>query len=366
MNDQELRAKMRKAMDSRLSGLKDDPWLAQRVMNRADKEEPGMKKKLRFSVVLVIVTVLVLGTALAVALHTDFYHHVFGNETRENVEAHTETHENGKGGTVDDFYPAQEYVAADPEEAERLIGEQVTSEPVIAQMGDHTLTVLSAVRDENALVMELDLACPTGVRGLNYDRLTNEGKGAWFADDAGYFFIVENAAEKMYVDLKNSSETCLRIYYYCVFFEKLPDGESPVLTAAAVTGDSGPEGQVFDPQQIILPACKAVSAARFAAGDGSAIELSPFSLKVCPVPEAENGSGAVVLQMDPGSLERIVIGMDTGETYTVLEEGKTNNTLYLCGGLGTSGQDISMVLNRLVDPAKVKYIRVDGVEYLPE
>ena len=107
MNDQELRTKVQKALDNKLSGVKDNPWLAQRIMNRADEEEQIVKKKLSFGIVLVIVAVLVLGTAMAVAIRTDFFGRVFGNETRENVTEHLETYDNGKGGTYEYLYPAR-------------------------------------------------------------------------------------------------------------------------------------------------------------------------------------------------------------------------------------------------------------------
>ncbi len=378
MNDQELRAKVQKALDNKLSGVKDNPWLAQRVMNQAEGEEPVMKKKLSFGMVFVIAAVLVLGTALAVALNTDFFSHVFGNETRQNVTEHMETFDNGKGGTYDYLYPAREYVTVDPDLAERLIGGQVMNDPVVVQIGDHTLTVLNAVRDENAMVMELTLECPTGVKGMNYSRQTNEDKGAWFADDAAYFFGVDMAAEMMYVDLQNSTDTCLRIYYYCVFFEKMADGESPVLTAATVSAGTGAEERVFDPQEVIIPANKAASAVRFTAEDGSLIELSPFSVRVCPatgaetaiIPAQEPAGGdtpeIVLSQMDPGSLSDLTIELKEGEEFTVLDTGRLDNTMYMCGGLGESFQDTSMVLNRLIDPETVKCIRVNGTMYLPE
>ena len=378
MNDQELRTKVQKALDNKLSGVKDNPWLAQRIMNCADEEEPIVKKKLSFSIVFVVIAVLVLGTALAVAINTEFFSHVFGNETRENVTEHVETFDNGKGGTYDYLYPAREYVDTDPDLAEKLIGSQMTKDPVTVQIGDYTLTVLNAVRDENAMVMEMTLECPTGVKGMNYDQLTNEGKGAWFADDAEYYFGVDGAAEMMYVDMQNSTDTCLQIYYYCVFFEKLADGESPVLTAATVSGETGSEEKVFEPQEIVIPANKAVNTARFTAEDGSLIELAPFSLRVCPFaeagssviqvqePEDGNEPAIVISQMEPDSLNDLVIEMKDGETFTVLGGGKLDNTMYMCGGLGESFQDTSMVLNRLVDPESVKCIRINGTAYMPE
>ena len=361
MNDQELRAKVQKALDGKLSGLQDDPWLAQRIMNKADREEPIVKKKISFSIVFVIVAVLALGTALAVTLNTDFVSRVFGNTARTSVSGHTETFDDGKGGTCDYFYPAREYVAVDPEEAERLLGGNGMDEPVTVQMGDHTLTILDAVRDENAMILDMTLECPTGVRGLNYDTLTNEGKGAWFAEDAGYFFGVDRAPEMIYVDLAASTENCLRIYYYCLFLEKLPEGESPVLIAAVGESESDPSNSVFDPREIPLPVKHAVSAVRFAAADGSSAELSPFSLRVCPVSEGQ-APGDVIVVTEPE--ETIRLQLASGETFTVKEPG-TDNTMYLCGALGENAADTSIVLNRLIDPAAVTAIRIGETEYLP-
>ncbi len=151
-----------------------------------------------------------------------------------------------------------------------------------------------------------------------------------------------------------------------------------MLTAATVSAGMGAEERVFDPQEVIIPADKAVSAARFVSEDGSLIELSPFSLRVCPatgaetavVPAQEPAGGdtpeIVLFQMDPGSLSNLVIEMKDGEEFTVLDAGKLDNTMYMCGGVGEGFQDTSMALNRLVDPEAVKCIRVNGTMYMPE
>lgn len=54
------------AIDTTLSGLQADPWLAQRVVNRERKSEPVVKKKLSISLVLVILLLISALTALAV------------------------------------------------------------------------------------------------------------------------------------------------------------------------------------------------------------------------------------------------------------------------------------------------------------
>ena len=43
-----------------------------------------------------------------------------------------------------------------------------------------------------------------------------------------------------------------------------------------------------------------------------------------------------------------------------------DNTIYMCGGIGTEGMDTSMLLNRLVNTEKVKSILINGVEYSPQ
>ena len=62
------RKEFHEAIDTTLSGLHADPWLAQRVVNRERTSEPVMKKKLSISFVLVIVLMLITVTALAVVL----------------------------------------------------------------------------------------------------------------------------------------------------------------------------------------------------------------------------------------------------------------------------------------------------------
>ena len=64
------RKEFHEAIDTTLSGLQADPWLAQRVVNRERTSEPVMKKKLSISLVLVIVLILIAVTALAYTVIT--------------------------------------------------------------------------------------------------------------------------------------------------------------------------------------------------------------------------------------------------------------------------------------------------------
>ncbi len=373
MTDQDIRAKMQKAVDHKLSGVQDDPWLAQRVMNRAKEEEPVMKKKLSLSVVFVLVGILLVGTALAATIHTDFFNRVFGSETRKDVAEHVEIIDNGKGG-LESLFPKREYVTMDAETAEQLIGAQVMSEPVTVHMGNHTLTILSAVRDENALVMEMTLENPEGEKALVFSQLLNEEKGAYFADDAPIYFSIERAAEMIWVDMENSTDTCVHMYYYCVFFDDLPDGETPVLTAAFA---EQPLSTITDDSRIHtvetpIPVERAVRTTVFSAEDGERIVLSPFSMKVTLTAE-DNERGAamasgseqqMIVVPDPESLARIDIVFEDGNTYTVIDkDGNIDNTVYMCGGLGADAMDTRIVLNRLADPEKAARILINGITY---
>ena len=67
MREAEERVIFQNAVDRRLSGLQENPFLAQRIMN-AEKGEIKVKKKLTLSMILVIALLLIAVTALAVAL----------------------------------------------------------------------------------------------------------------------------------------------------------------------------------------------------------------------------------------------------------------------------------------------------------
>ena len=68
MREAEEREIFQNAVDRRLSGLQENPFLAQRIMNAEKGEIKPMKKKLTLSMVLVIVLLLIAVAALAIAL----------------------------------------------------------------------------------------------------------------------------------------------------------------------------------------------------------------------------------------------------------------------------------------------------------
>ena len=319
----------------------------------------------------------------AAVTHADFYRNAFGNAGRQSVSAHEEVLDDGKGGQLTVTYPEREYVPIDEEMAEALIGSNISSEPVEVQINDHTLTINSAVRDENAIVMEFTLACDTGVTALNYSELDNEAKGAWRSEESTFSFRVDGTAENIYVDLDKSTETCLHCYYYglFVFDGPLADGKSPTLD---ITYADEPlvdiymneplDGSYMDGSldgttdksriheaQVAIPAEHTINLLTFTSDAGGVLELSPISLSI----DMGKGLGLTNLEAyDPIHLNTMSIHYTDGSSYQVYDkDGYVDNTAYMCGGCGAAQTEIMLLFNRLIDPSKIDYVEVNGLIY---
>lgn len=346
----------------------------------------------------------------AAVTHADFYRNAFGNAGRQSVSAHEEVLDDGKGGQLTVTYPEREYIPIDEEMAEALIGSNISSEPVEVQINDHKLTINSAVRDENAIVMEFTLECETGVTALNYSKLDNEAKGAWRSEESTFSFRVDGTAENIYVDLEKSTETCLHCYYYglFVFDGPLPDGKSPVLDITYADEplvdiymnepldgsymdeslddtymDESPDDTYMDESldgsymdesldgttdksriheaQVAIPAEHTLDLISFTSESGGLLELSPISLSI----DMGKGLGLTNLEAyDPIHLNTMSIHYTDGSSYQVYDkDGYVDNTAYMCGGCGAAQTEIMLLFNRLIDPSKIDYVEVNGLIY---
>ena len=328
----------------------------------------------------------------AAVTHADFYRNAFGNAGRQSVSAHEEVLDDGKGGQLTVTYPEREYVPIDEEMAEALIGNNISSEPVEVQINDHTLTINSAVRDENAIVMEFTLECETGVTALNYSELDNEAKGAFMSEESTFSFRVDGTAENIYVDLEKSTETCLHCYYYglFVFDGPLADGESPTLDITYADEplvdiymnepldgshmDESLDGSYMDESldgttdksriheaQVAIPAEHTINLLTFTSDAGGVLELSPISLSI----DMGKGLGLTNLEAyDPIHLNTMSIHYTDGSSYQVYDkDGYVDNTAYMCGGCGAAQTEIMLLFNRLIDPSKIDYVEVNGLIY---
>ncbi len=78
------------SIEHQLSGLKTDPWLAQRIMSSAKEEEPVKKFTLRTVLIIALIVLATLTTALAAGVllgWTDFYHFEIPRTAKEILNA---------------------------------------------------------------------------------------------------------------------------------------------------------------------------------------------------------------------------------------------------------------------------------------
>lgn len=300
----------------------------------------------------------------AAVTHTDFFRNVFGNTGRQSTAAHEEMIEDGKGGQVAVIYPEREYVSIDEQAAETLIGDQVFSNPISVDIQDHTLTILSAVRDENAIAMEFTLECDTGVTALNYDDLSNETKGAYLSDQATFIFEIEDTGHKIYVDMEKSTDTSVHGYYYGLyaFGKALEDGAAPVLNiswADKPWRTLTEEDHVYE-KKITIPAEHALKELSFLSETGGCLKISPISCRI----DMSKGLGLTQEEAhDPIHLNTITIRYLDDSEYKVYDrENSIDNTSYLCGSTDPS---ILLAFNRLIDPANIESVVVNDVSYSP-
>lgn len=330
---------------------------AKRAAIRARKKRPAPGFLVRAAAAAAAVIILPVGVYAAVS-HADFFRNVLGTGGRQSVEAHVENEDNGKGTDLEVTYPAREYVPVEEALAEDLLGACTADEPLVIPVNDHTLTIESAVRDENAIVMEFTLTCDTGVTVFDYDELSNQAKGPSLSEQSTFYFNVDGVAENIYIDLDRTTETELHGYFYglFVFNGPLADGETPMLKLryADMPLLSLPEDAEPKFAEYPIAAEKAVALTAFSSEEGGYLELSPLSLKVEGAPDVDD-------------LKTISVEYADGTVYRVLDvEGNIDNTAYLCGWMGDDSAETSLVFNRLVDPAAVSRVLVNGVSYTAE
>ena len=297
----------------------------------------------------------------AAVMHEDFFQNVFGDSVRKSIEAHTETYDNGEGGQYSVTYPLREIIPVDADAAEALIGDAVYEGPLSVTIDDHVLTVNSAVRDENAIVLEFTITCDSGVRVFDVDESSNEAKGPNLVEDAAFRFYVDDTAAMIYLDTKQADGCSLHGYYYglYVFDGPLADGEIPVLK---VYRSIDPAHGLWEkePLQVEIPASKAVAMTTFTSETGGVLELSPFSLQLDLARGLDLYDYAV---NDPANLKTLSIEYTDGSVYQVLDKGgNIENTSYICGG-GKENSSLSMIFNRLIDPSDITKVIVNGIEY---
>ena len=325
---------------------------------------------------------LFIATPFVVNAATDgeLFERIWGILGKKDVEAHQElVYEAEKDSSYYIAYPARDYAELDPETAKALIGDCVQELSLSQEVDGTTITLLSAVRDNNSAVVALTLEKEGGVDILDYSQLDNEAKGAWFSEKSTFLFNIGYGGN-LYVDLDKSTDDKLYCYDYVPLntfgtgslrmeIEQYPCtlGERDALLAEEYGSE---QAQAVEngkkTTELRIPCEKRLGSTAFTNAGGGQIEMSPISMNI----DMNTGLGLTPGQAyDPYSAYKIVITYRDGSTYTVLEheypdvyacDEYIDNTSYSCGSLDN---EFLLIFNRLVNPEDVASVTVNGVEY---
>lgn len=280
---------------------------------------------------------------------------LFGNESRPSLQAQTKFDETG-GQSLN--LPDRERVPLDGEQAEALLGEYLPETGYVWQIGEYTLTVESWLLDEHtgAGRVYFTLERPGGVEGL---QVAPEDGETW-ADGSGITlnFCVRNgdgewdpAPYRFYADQGRSTaeKLCLTAALAERSGWKAADGLR--IQVRDLSRNAGSEKDVSLLATLELPgtdSLPALSVLDPATGEETA-RLSAIGL---------------CLAAPVDQVETVALEYDDGSSYVVRDEvAGLQNTEYALGWTDGEGERLTLVFNRLVDPARVSAVTVDGVRY---
>ena len=363
-----------------------------------------------FAKIAVAAAVFIIATPLAVNAATDgeLFQRLWGNAGRKTIESHEETFieeekvdENGKANETTVTMPKVEYVEADEEKAQELIGDNIASEPTVIQMGDTKMTVLSVTRDKNGIVAEYTLEKEGGVDCLNYSELDNECKGAWINEDQNILFAFNEGSGKIYVDMEKSTPDKLYCYEYMVDNRAGFDSSDVALTSDDIITDhltlwyrlySKPRSEVLaileeDPDvdldayeaqfiseenSVNIPVSDEISTTTFVSKDGGSLEISPIAMNVDlnqgidfsntleGIACLDNVYNMEITYKDGSTYLMYArkYPYDSGDVFNPAEE--VESISYICGSINNH---VITLFNRLVDVEQVEKITINGTEF---
>ena len=340
------------------------------------KVRPQRKRSFgwKFAIAAAAAALVALPAAgFAVANSADFFANAFGTGARTSIAEHQETVDQG-GKVVTVTYPAREYVNIDPEEAERLLGDHLVTTPIEMMAGDHKITVLSAVRDDNSAVIHYTVSREGGVTALDYNRLSNEGKGAHISNDAPYTWNfaaqaadgtppeLNNPGSFTFVNKERTTDDTVDCYAYLTFSNRIADGAGLTLEAWERTNDLGDNTDVAPTASVDIPVTNPLPSTLFTCDNGATVRVSAIGECLTGsetlVPDDELG-GSDGFMSEPYASQTIVF--NDGTDYLVYDFNENiDNTSY---GLGSQNGSFT-VFNRLVNPDAISKITINGFDFV--
>ena len=256
-------------------------------------------------------------------------------------------------------YPKREYTDEGLEKAEELMGNGVSYQPLIKEIGDTRLTVLGAAYDGKAAVVEFTLEREGGIKGVLYGQLYNESKGAWFTEDAPFRLVFKDCSENIFVDLEKSTEE--KLYCYAYLVTDLADQSAGISMEIYQKQDEGRDEE-RQTDTVLIPIRGQAEKKQYVNKDGGIVGISPMSMGI----DRNVGLGLNKEQAyDPWYIYYAAVKYKDGSVYVVHEHGiedlhscqvDIDNTGYACG---TEDNHMVFVFNRLVDIGEVESVVVN-------
>jgi hypothetical protein len=325
--------------------------IAQTVAQQVGTPSPKKKHTAGRTALLILAAALALsGTALAVTGHGGFYDLFFGTravgQEEEAVvqEGYDYTFpDEEKGVTVSVHMPGYELVAMDEEEADRLLGAYVQDRNDSYTVDGYTVTILGYIQDEaGSYRLYYSIENPNGLENIAYyDDRGYTGVGA--ADAQGFRVMPDGSTA--YADTARSTDTKV---YVCV------PGTVHVWSEGADLAII-PAGYPEQEATYITVTSDNLVPALSEEGGNYQVSLSPMAIRVAQKTAYENNIGF--------QLRSLSITMADGTVY-VVEGEDLNNTSYRCCVVDENGHNTAQVdcFNRLIDPAQVVSVTVQGIE----
>ncbi len=307
----------------------------------------------------------------------ELFNRLWGNEGKKNVETHNEVvvedgkyDDKGNPVTYEVTMPKIEYVAQDPEVAERLLAGKYTTEPVSTTIGDTTVTVETVVRDGMGIVAAYTVERAKGVNCYVYSQEENEAKGAFFNEDQNIMFGFQEGSGKIWVDLEKSTDTKLYCYeymydmynvfgsefakpitdhitFYCVEFNDTRTNIEKTLT------EKGDTSYIKDEKSVVIPVADKLESKTFTSADGGSVSISPIAM------QWDSTGGNEIKGEALDSVTKFTITYKDGTEYLVYEFDKVASYGYICG----TDTGFIALFNRLVDTDNVAKITINNKEF---
>lgn len=342
------------------------------ILRSRSKSETKKQYKFPKVTVAAVTAVLMISTGVYASIRSDFFEGMFGNTTKTSTPVKPVSIDDGKGGTVDVVIPSKEFVDVDEERAQELLGDYVLEEPIVKEIGSHTLTVENFLYNELGGLMYFTLEREGKVTALAGNEDTNLAKGASFTDEADFYFTIQIGEqtigyENIYVDTQQSTAEKMYCYSYFLWSEEseIDVEQKPYLliqkypcTRGEINRmDAEEYSQMCEnvvEEKVNLTEQDAVPTKTLDLGEKGTLRISPFALAF-DIPKM---LGLSNLDIDPWNVKHVEIQYKNGESYVVEDKNENiNNTGYVIG----CDPYYKVAFNRLVDVENIKAVVINEI-----